>query len=127
EAVCAGAERLGRRDAAPLLRRLHTYEPFHGLVCRRGFEVDHFPERRAYLELLIARALARWGSPYGAAVLINYQDDARALLARHAHSELVTVSGQELEAEPALWSQWLEAHGEALEPTPYDAPAAPRE
>ncbi|MFW6097923.1 MAG: hypothetical protein ACOC9Z_07595, partial [Chloroflexota bacterium] len=127
EAVCAGAERLGSREAVPLLRQLHGYAPFHGLVCRQGFEVDHFPERRAYLELLIARALARCGSPQGVAVLINYLDDVRALLARHAHSELMAIGGQDLEAEPALWSQWLETQGDELEPKPYDAPAAPRQ
>ncbi len=127
EAVCAGTERLGSREAAPLLRQLHGYAPFHGLVCRQGFEVDHFPERRAYLELLIARALARCGSPHGAAVLINYLDDVRALLARHAHSELMAISGQDVEAEAALWSQWLETQGDELTPKPYDAPAAPRE
>ena len=122
EAVCAGAERLGDAAAIPLLRRLHGYAPFHDLVCRHGFQADFFAERRSHLELLIARALARCGSPYGAAVLIDYLDDVRALLASHAYSELAAISGHDLGQETAPWGEWLERQGEALAPKPYRCP-----
>jgi ribulose 1,5-bisphosphate synthetase/thiazole synthase len=127
EAVCAGAERLGHAAAIPLLQQLHSYEPFHGLAqFGSGVQQDHFLERRAYLELLIARALARCGSPQGAAILINYLQDARALLAEHAHSELVAISGEDLGKETTPWSHWLEAQGEQLDPAPYQRPGEPR-
>ena len=126
EAVCAGAERLGDAAAIPLLRRLHRYAPFHDLVCRQGFQADFFAERRAYLELLIARALARCGSPLGASVLISYLDDVRALLGSHAHSELLAISGEDLGRETAPWAHWLELQGEALAPKPYCRPTSPR-
>lgn len=127
EAVCAGAERLGQPAAIPLLQQLHSYAPFHGLAqFGSGGQEDHFLERRAYLELLIARALARCGSPQGAAILINYLQDARALLAEHAHSELAAISGEDLGKEAAPWNHWLEAQGEQLDPTPYRRPGEPR-
>ncbi len=125
QAVCAGAERLGSPEALPLLARLHSYEPFHNLVCRAGYEVDFFAERRAYLELLIARAMARCGSMQGAAILVNYLDDVRALLAAHAHSELLAISGQRLGRDSAAWAQWLEEQGERLPPRPYAPISAP--
>lgn len=125
EAVCAGAERLGSPEAIPLLRQLHSYGPFHGLVCRQGYQIDFFEERRAYLELLIARALARCGSIEGAALLINYLDDVRALLAAHAHAELVAITGHDLGRDSAPWAQWLEAQGDTLPPQPYQRPSAP--
>ena len=90
-----------------------------------GFQPDYLEERLAYLEVLIARALARCGSPEGFLILINYLNDARTLLAEHAHSELVAITGQDLGKNMAAWSQWLERAGEELEPVAWTAPTDP--
>lgn len=116
DAICFGIERLGSPAALPLLERLHSNPLFHAQHTSQGYQVDYFPERRAYLELLIARALARCGSPRGYRTLIAYPTDARALLARHAPSELNRLTGQSFGSDPAAWVAWLDAHGDVLAP-----------
>ena len=50
---------------------------------------------------------------------MNYLGDARALLAEHAHAELVAIAGQDLGKNVAAWGQWLEREGETLGPVPW--------
>ncbi len=125
DAVCAGVERLGDPAAIPMLKQLHRYPPFHDNVCLAGYQVDFFEERLAYLELIIARALARCGSPEGVMVLIDYLQDARALLAEHAHEELVSISGEDFGKDKAAGRTWLERQGESLLPVPWLKPSEP--
>lgn len=113
DAVCYGIERLGDPAALPLLVQLHSYPFLRNHRSPQGFQADYFPERQAYLEVVIGRTMARCGSPQGIILLIDYLDDSRALLAEHAHSELVAISGEDFGKSASLWSQWLEAHGDA--------------
>ena len=124
-AICYGAERLGDPAAIPILQQLHSYPPLRNQATLSGFQPDFLEERLAYLEILIGRALARCGSPDGYVILINYLDDVRTLLAEHAHSELVAVSGQDLGKNVPAWSQWLEDESERLEPSPWTGPTDP--
>jgi hypothetical protein len=124
-AICYGAERLGDSDAVPALQQLHSYPLFRNQAALRGVQSDFCEERLAYLEVLIGRALARCGSPDGYVILINYLDDVRTLLAEHAHSELVAITGQDLGKNVPAWSQWLEDEGERLEPSPWTGPTDP--
>lgn len=119
DAVCAGAERLGDPATVPILEQMHAYAPLHRLVAPRGFQADYFPERSAYLEVVLGRTLARCGSPDGLVILIDYLEDSRGLLAEHAHSELVAITGVDLGKNPAAWGQWLEAEGDTLTPLPW--------
>ena len=123
DAVCTGAEKLGDPAAVPLLIRLHAYAPFFHKHLTDGFQADYLLERPSYLELVIARALARCTSPEGVITLINYLQDVRALLAEQAHSELVSISGVDYGKDPSAWSQWLEQNGEDLTPKPWTAPS----
>jgi hypothetical protein len=120
-----GAERLGDPAAVPLLLQLHSYPPVRDQRATRGFQPDYLPERLAYLEVLIGRALARCGSPRGTLILINYLDDVRALLAEHAHSELAAITGEDFGKSPSAWSAWLEREGDTLTPAPWTEPAEP--
>jgi hypothetical protein len=122
DAVCFGMERLGHPDCIPLLTRLHSYPFVHGLVASEGPQVDFFPERQAYLELVIGRALARCGSPHGFITLIDYLNDSRSLLAEHAHSELVSVTGKDFGKDHGAWLDWLEVAGDQVQPAPWRAP-----
>ena len=66
-AVCYGIERLGDARSVDMLKQLHKHEAFsqgHSL-SPDALEEDYVDERLAYLELLIARCLARCGSPSG--------------------------------------------------------------
>ncbi|MDI7276253.1 MAG: FAD-dependent oxidoreductase [Anaerolineae bacterium] len=125
DSVCFGAERLGDPEAIPILSRLHSYPLFHGQVLTSGFQAEVLHERLAYLELAIGRALGRSGSPEGLLILIDYLADVRALLAEHAHSELVAISACDHGKDLAAWGQWLEAVGDSLKPSPIAAPTDP--
>jgi ribulose 1,5-bisphosphate synthetase/thiazole synthase len=123
--VCFGAERLGDPAAIPLLKQLHSYAPFHQHVHTAGMQADYLQERIAYLELIIGRALARCGSPDGFVILINYLRDLRAIMAEHAHTELVAITGQDYGKDPAAWGEWLEQQGDMLQPRPWLQPTDP--
>ncbi len=60
-----------------------------------------------------------------AVLLISYLRDRRALLAEHAHSELVAITGTDRGKDTAAWNEWLEAEGEKLQPTPWLQPSDP--
>ncbi|HEV7217132.1 MAG TPA: FAD-dependent oxidoreductase [Chloroflexota bacterium] len=118
DAVCSVAERLGDPAAAPLLQDLHGRDGLHGLQAQAP-EPDYFLERMAYLELAIGRALARCGSPDGARVLCSYLDDARAILAEHAHDELIAVAGADFGKDQATWLAWIARQGDQLACRPW--------
>ncbi len=123
DAVCFGAERLGNPTAVPLLTKLHGYPPLHAQVAPSGFQPDFFAERQSYLELVIGRALARCGSPHGIVTLISYLGDTRALLAEHAHAELVAITGEDFGKDMAAWGRWLEGASDGLQPVPWSKPS----
>jgi hypothetical protein len=123
DAVCTGAEKLADPAAVPPLLRLASYPPFRQKQLTRGFQADYLLERPAYLEVVIARALARCASPEGVITLINYLNDVRALLAEQAHSELIAISGLDFGKDPRQWSQWLEQNGDRLQPVPWSMPS----
>ena len=61
----------------------------------------------------------QYGPEQGYGPLIDYLRDARALLAEHAHGELVDLSGRDYGKNPAAWGQWLEEAEEDLVPVPW--------
>ncbi len=126
-AVCFGVERLGDPDCVEMLERLHRYEPFYRKHTSdaTALEVDYVDERLAYLELVIGRSLARCGSPAGYVLLIGYLADVRALHAEHAHTELVSITGEDFGKDQARWSDWLEHHADRLPAVPYTEPSDP--
>jgi hypothetical protein len=122
DALCYGAERLGDPRAVPMLLRLHSHPLLHGQVSRHGAQPDYMLERLATLELVIGRALARCGSPLGVQILTGYLDDARSLLAEHAHRELARISGHDFGKDAAAWQSWLAGQGGRLSPAAWRAP-----
>ncbi len=118
DAVCVGAERLGDPAAIPCLMTLHSYPVLRDQVALHGYQSDVFPERQATLELTIARALARCGSPEGVRILASYLPDCRALLAEHAHSELVAITGLDLGKDAQAWKDWVGGAAGVLEAHP---------
>jgi hypothetical protein len=125
DAVCYGAERGGASAMIPLLEALHAYAPLHGKTAYEGFQPDYIQERLAYLELVIGRALARCGSAGGFVILISYLNDSRALLAEHAHTELVAITGEDHGKDVREWSRWLELNGDSIPNKPYQPPTEP--
>jgi hypothetical protein len=105
EALAWSAEHLGHSGAIPMLRRLHSFPVLRDQVAREGFQADFFLERQAMLELMLARALARCGAEEGIALLIEYLDDVRALLAEQAHDHLVAITGMDLGKDAGAWGE----------------------
>ncbi len=124
-AVCYGAERLGDPDAAPILLQLHSYPLFRNQVSRQWAQTDLLDERLACLEVLIGRALARCGSPYGYTLLTSYLEDVRASLAEHAHEELMALTGQDYGKDVSTWLDWLELARDGLGSKPLDTIVEP--
>lgn len=118
EAVCYGTERLGTSDALPALRKLHSFPALNGYVVRSGIEPDYFLERRAILELGIARAMARCGDPGGLAILTGYLDDSRRTLAGYAHRQLKAITETDIGKSSALWNDWLDRSRSSWGPRP---------
>jgi hypothetical protein len=127
DALCLGIERQAGPAGQRMLSQLHSYRPFRDQVSREGFQVDFFYERQAYLELVIGRSLARCGSLEGYAILINYLDDVRALLAEHAHSELKAITGEDFGKDGEAWHRWLAQKRFSLPVKPWRPLAEPKQ
>ncbi|MBP0456885.1 FAD-dependent oxidoreductase, partial [Streptomyces montanisoli] len=115
EAVAAGAERLGDPAALPVLRALHRRPALHAQWRHRGVEPDDFQERRAMLELALARARAQCGDAEGVRTLVAYLGDVRAPLAAQAHTRLRLRFGLDAGQAPGrdarAWERLLAERG----------------
>ncbi|GAB2566581.1 FAD-dependent oxidoreductase [Gracilibacillus alcaliphilus] len=115
DAICYGMERLADSACITILEKLHSYDMVSNqLRTGIGVEPDYFKERQAMLELSIVRALARCGHKKGYQVLIDYLQDARALLAEHAHTELKQITGKDFQKDKEEWTAYLEELGDNL-------------
>lgn len=121
DSLCEIAERLGSSACIPALNRLLESPVFKERNTRQLIQADFFEERAAYLEIVIARALARCGDKQGLQVLIQYLNDARKLLVVHAHKELVAITDQSYTAQSELWQAWFDDIDE-LKPCPVIGP-----
>ena len=68
---------------------------------------DYIGERYAYLELCLARSLARCGDPDGYRTVIDYTGETRLYLARSARAELCELTGVDHGYDRARWTEWL--------------------
>lgn len=112
-AICRVAERCAHEAMLQPLGTLKAKRCLQGLAIpwRRDqrMTVDPVPERRAYLELCIARAMARCGDVSGYETLARYSDDLRGTLARSATMELEALLGGPWPGEAGERSRLLQA------------------
>lgn len=118
DALCYAAELLGSAEAVPILNKIHRHRSLQNLVIKSGFQPDFVHERRAMLELGLARALARCSSTAGLDTLISYLGDRRAVLAEFAHTTLVAVTGENFGKDASAWSAWLTKVKSSFKPRP---------
>jgi hypothetical protein len=118
DAICYGAELLGDAEAIPTLKKLHSDPLLKNQSTKAGFQIDFDLEKRALVEVTLARTLARLGSAEGYDTLIDYLDDNRASLAEFAHMSLEEITGCNNGKDPQAWRQWLAAAGSSLKPIP---------
>lgn len=88
DAICAVACKIAHPTLLPTLRKLHSKPLLQGNVHLSGCEIDFFPERRAFLEVQIAEALARCGEASGLEFLSSFLRDSRAPIANAARGVL---------------------------------------
>ncbi len=118
--VAVAAERLTWPEFIPLLRRLLELPEVRESVFPRGLEMNYFRERRAFLVLYLARALARCGQKEGLVCLADLLGDARALVCRSAYEELRKISSAELPLSREQWRDALETWPDTFTPAPWD-------
>jgi flavin-dependent dehydrogenase len=119
DSVAYAAERLAFTEFAPLLKSLLKLPELKDRVVEKGIEVDLTGERRAYLVLCLARALARCGDKHGLLKLAEFTKDNRSLLARSAHDELVSITGSNSQGIKQPWEVLLKSWPESFEPVPW--------
>ncbi len=114
DAVCYGAERLGNRQAIPILEKIRKHPLMHDCWQLSGVEPDFIQERLARAEIALARALARCGSREGYQILIRYLAAAHSLHVKAAHQALRSTSELNLTSDPKEWQEWLDQQNEIL-------------
>ena len=126
DAVCYGAGLLGSRAAIPFLNKIHSNRFLSGQSIKSdtageyisGIQSEFIYERLALLELIIGRALARSGSVDGLEILVEYLDDARAILTEFAHTTLIKITGEDFGKNKQKWSDWISAGTSDFQPVP---------
>lgn len=117
--VAAAAERLGWEEFVPLLERLLALPELEESLARPSISTDHLAERKAYLVLCLARALARCGRKAGLIKLAELTADDRAVIAKSAHQELMVLTGVEVPRSRERWRQALVPWADTFEPQPW--------
>jgi hypothetical protein len=118
DSICYGAELLGDPAVIEILKKLHRQPELHNQSVKKGFQVDFNLEKRALIEITLARALARLGDAGGYDLLMEYLDDNRATLAEFAHMTLEELTGLNNGKDSRVWRQWLSAAKNSLQPIP---------
>jgi flavin-dependent dehydrogenase len=118
DAVCYSAELLGSKEAIPALKQLHDCQYLKNQSLKTGIEGDFILERRALLELILARALARSGDIDGLKILIEYLDDMRAVLAEFAHTTLIRITNHDFGKNKNEWTGYVNAINDSFKPVP---------
>ena len=118
DSICYGAELLGDPAAIEILKTMHRQPALHNQTAKKGFQVDFNLEKRALVEITLARALARLGDAGGYDLLMEYLEDNRANLAEFAHMTLEELTGCNNGKDSRMWRQWLAAAKSSLKPIP---------
>lgn len=117
-AMAYAAERMPLPGFVPMLNELLDHPDLTGRMLPLGDDprltVDWVGDRYAYLELCVARSLARCAQPRGFEVLINFLDDLRLFIAGSALDELRELSGEDHGYDRGAWSRWLSANEGSL-------------
>jgi len=118
DAICYGAELLGDPAAIPILKSIHGQPNLKGQSAKKGLQPNFEFEKRALIEVTLARALAALGDAQGYETLIEYLDDNRASLAEFAHMTLEEFTRRNNGKDARAWTQWLAGARESLKPIP---------
>ena len=117
-ALSFALEHLADASAADALTSLLEKPYVGGYLLHAEHGTPDFP-MSGWLEIAVARALARCGGRAGYERLAEYASDVRAVLSRHAQHELAELTGCGYGADTAAWKKWIAAQ-ETLPVKPYE-------
>lgn len=113
-AFACAFERIASKDCVPIIRYLLRQPAFEDCALPAPSDprslCDMHKERFAYLQLCLARALARCGDHKGYELLGKICQDTRLFLARSAAAELATLIGYSGDTFEPPWREWLRSH-----------------
>jgi len=118
--VAMAAERIAAAEFAPMLRRLLALPEIRQCAMPQGIEINHLTERRTYLVLALARALARCGEKDGLLALAELVGDSRSLYARSALLELRALTGLNHPLSRERWRAALQKWPDRFPPTAWE-------
>lgn len=110
DAVVDIGARLGHPGCVPTLKKLHSYPLFFHQERTDMVQPDYIQERRAYLEIAMASALARCTALEGIQTLMRYRSDSRAMLRRYAYQSLNDITGLDWFTDPEAGGTWGDGH-----------------
>ncbi len=79
-------------------------ESIKGNITRENVYGENYQD--AYIELTVARTLARCGGIEGVNRLIDFLDDIHYILSKNAYDELVEICGVDFGFDSARWRDW---------------------
>jgi len=115
--VCWSIERIAGEAAISALENLLASPYLSRHECKDTTSGDD-NYMSAFLELVIARTLARCGGITGALVLADYLDDVRKVLSDHAYTELKEITGVDFGMCSGSWKFYLKENRKLI-PRPY--------
>ncbi len=104
--LCFSLERLSDKQAISALDALLKRQYISGYAAKEGIDGEQ-KFSSAYLEVVIARTLARCGSKTGMLLLADYTEDIRSVLAEHALEELHEITSQNFGHDSRQWQNWI--------------------
>ena len=117
-ALCFALEHMADPTAESALEKLLEKPYVGGYVLHDAHGAPDFP-MSGWLEVAVSRTLARCGGRAGYERLAEYASDVRAVLSRHARSELSELTGCDYGADTAAWKKWIAAQ-KTLPVRPYE-------
>ena len=117
-ALCFALEHMADPTAESALEKLLEKPYVDGYVLHDAHGTPDFP-MSGWLEVAVSRTLARCGGRAGYERLAEYASDVRAVLSRHARSELSELTGCDYGADTAAWKKWIAAQ-KTLPVRPYE-------
>ncbi len=104
--LCFSLERFASNKSVRALETLLERPHISGFVAKSGIDGEE-KYISAYLEVIIARTLAKCGGKAGLMLLADYVEDIRSVLSDHAYEVLKTITGKDFGKNSEAWKEAL--------------------
>ncbi len=111
--LCYSLEKFNKEKFIPALDTLLKRPHIGGYVAKSGLDGNE-NYTSAYLEVVVARTLAKYGGKSGLMVLADYVEDIREVLSDHAYEVLKTITGKDHGKSSQAWKHELSRYPTAF-------------